>query len=82
MPSTSRPTWPRPRGPDESQDAPRPDWPEPQPSPCWPRAAAAAAARLPQRAHRARAQAHGHAVFTVDVERLHFFDPETGLAIG
>jgi len=31
---------------------------------------------------RARVRAHGRAVFTVDVERLHFFDPETGLAIG
>jgi hypothetical protein len=26
--------------------------------------------------------AHGRTVFTVDVERLHFFDPETGLALG
>jgi hypothetical protein len=31
---------------------------------------------------RARVRAHGRAVFTVDVERLHFFDPATGVAIG
>jgi hypothetical protein len=31
---------------------------------------------------RARVRAHGRAELTVDVERLHFFDPETGLAIG
>jgi hypothetical protein len=31
---------------------------------------------------RAKIRAHGRTTFTVDVERLHFFDPETGLAIG
>jgi multiple sugar transport system ATP-binding protein len=31
---------------------------------------------------RARIRAHGRTAFTVDVERLHFFDPETGLALG
>jgi len=31
---------------------------------------------------RARVRAHGRAVLTVDVQRLYFFDPETGLALG
>jgi multiple sugar transport system ATP-binding protein len=31
---------------------------------------------------RAKIRAHGRTVFTVDVEGLHFFDPETGLALG
>jgi multiple sugar transport system ATP-binding protein len=30
---------------------------------------------------RAKIRAHGRTVLTVDVERLHFFDPETGLAM-
>ena len=31
---------------------------------------------------RARIRAHGRTTLTVDVERLHFVNPETGLALG
>jgi hypothetical protein len=48
--------------------------PAASPPPRWP----AGVARIDPRA---KIRAHGRTVLTVDVERLHFFDPETGLAI-